>query len=59
MKTLEVYKNARAILHQDIAKHLGVTPSYITMLITGKRHNPVLLQKIDNYLSEKLNITAA
>ncbi len=56
MEPIKIYKELKNIpMQRELSKELGVTDAYVSMLLSGKRKNPKMLEKINNILERKLN----
>lgn len=45
-KLIKIFMILQGVSPQELAKKLGVSPSYISLLIHGKKSNPQKMQKI-------------
>ena len=56
MEPIKIYKELKNIpMQRELSKELGVTDAYVSMLLSRKRKNPKMLEKINNILERKLN----
>ncbi len=59
MEPVKIYRERRKLPTQrEISKELGVSDAYISMLLSGKRNNPEMLDKIKRIVERKIKKTA-
>ncbi len=59
MKPIKTIMEIKKFPYQrEISKELGISDAYVSLLLSGKRKNPKMLEKINKVLERKLKKTA-